>query len=102
MYTAKRGRPTLVAEPWLLIGQMVKRCSRRRVVGVIERVAAGTEEAIRRVLEVTGTDECIITAYFERPNATFRPYLRPRARRPVLSSTADSADAYLSGLNEGL
>src|SRR5262249_12442931 len=42
----RRGRPRLVTEPGLLIGQVIKRCRGRRVVEVTRRVARGTLEAI--------------------------------------------------------
>jgi transposase-like protein len=69
----RRGRPRLVTEPSLLIGQVIKRYARRRVV-------RGTAQAIARVLKATG-GTAINTAYIERLNATFRSALAPLARR---------------------
>src|SRR5262245_18773304 len=75
------GRPRLVVEPGLLIGQLIKRYSGRRVVEVVRRVARGTAAAIAVVLARTGTGTGINTAYIERLNATFRASLAPLVRR---------------------
>jgi hypothetical protein len=79
--TSCRGRPRLVLEPGLLLGQMVKRYARRRVVDVERRVIRGTEEAIGAVLDATKSGSGINTAYIERLNATFRASLAPLVRR---------------------
>jgi transposase-like protein len=79
--TGRRGRPRLVLEPGLLLGQMVKRYARRRVVSVERRVIRGTEEAIEAVLDATKSGSGINTAYIERLNATFRASLAPLVRR---------------------
>jgi len=79
--TGKRGRPRLVVEQGLLIGQVVKQYARRRVVSVKQRVVRGTSEAISAVLASTGTGHGINTAYIERLNATFRSALVPLVRR---------------------
>lgn len=79
--TGRRGRPRLVLEEGLLLGQMVKRYVRRRVVSVERRVVRGTEEAIATVLAATHTGTGINTAYIERLNATFRASLAPLVRR---------------------
>ncbi len=46
IYTGCRGRPRLVVEPGLLIGQVVKRYAARRVVSTSQRVIHGTAKAI--------------------------------------------------------
>jgi transposase-like protein len=79
--TGRRGRPRLVLEQGLLLGQMVKRYARRRVVSVERRMIRGTEEAIATVLAATHTGTGINTAYIERLNATFRASLAPLVRR---------------------
>jgi transposase-like protein len=79
--TGRRGRPRLVVEAGLLIGQVIKRYARRGVVGVAHRVARGTSEAITAVLTKTGGGTGINTAYIERLNATFRSALAPLVRR---------------------
>jgi transposase-like protein len=79
--TGRRGRPPLVVEPGLLIGQMVKHYAQRRVISTSQRVVRGTAEAIGTVLEATATGTGIHTAYIERLNATFRSHWAPLARR---------------------
>jgi transposase-like protein len=76
-----RGRPRLVVEAGLLIGQVVKRYSGRRVREVVRRVVRGSAEAIAGVLARTGTGLGINTAYIERLNATFRASLTGLGRR---------------------
>jgi transposase-like protein len=78
--TGRRGRPRLVLEPGLLLGQVVKRYVQRRVVSVERRVVRGTEAAIAAVLSATAGNS-INTAYIERLNATFRASLAPLVRR---------------------
>jgi transposase-like protein len=79
--TGRPGRPRLVVEPGLLIGQVIKRYARRRVVKVVHRVVRGTATAIAKVLKARGGGTVINTAYIERLNATFRSALAPLARR---------------------
>jgi transposase-like protein len=81
IYTGKRGRPRLVVEPGLLLGQVVKQHAKRRVVSVKRRVVRGTPEAVTAVLAATGTGQGINTAFIERLNATFRASLGPLVRR---------------------
>lgn len=76
VYTGKRGRPRLV-EWSLLIGQVVKRKEKGRVVGVLQRMVQGSFEQARRLL----CSEQINTAYIERLNATFRARLSALVRR---------------------
>jgi transposase-like protein len=77
----RRGRPRLVVEAGLLIGQVIKRYSGRRVREVVRRVVRGSAEAIAAVLRRTGTGTGINTAYIERLNATFRASLNGLVRR---------------------
>jgi transposase-like protein len=79
--TGRRGRPRLVLEQGLLVGQVVKRYVKRRVASVERRVVHGTEAAIAAVLAATGSGTGINTAYIERLNATFRASLAPLVRR---------------------
>lgn len=81
LYTGKVGRPRLVEEPGLLLGQAVKQYERRRVVGVMHRVAVGSIAAIEKALAATGAGSVINTAYIERLNATFRARLWGLVRR---------------------
>jgi transposase-like protein len=76
-----RGRPRLVVEPGLLIGQVLKRRVGRRVVEVVRRVVRGSAEAIAAVLARTGTGQHINTSYMERLNGTFRARLAALVRR---------------------
>jgi transposase-like protein len=79
--TGRRGRPRLVLERGLRLGQMVKRYARRRVVSVERRVIRGTDEALGAVLDTTKSGSGINTADIERLNATFRASLAPLIRR---------------------
>ena len=81
IYTGKRGRPRLVEEPGLLLGQAVKQYDKRRVVGVVHRAVVGSIEAIEEALGSTGSGNVINTAYIERLNATFRARLVGLVRR---------------------
>lgn len=81
IHTGRRGRPRLVAEAGVLLGQVIKRQVQRRLVAVEHRIVQGTPGAITRVLAETGTGSGINTAYIERLNATFRGALAPLARR---------------------
>ncbi len=79
--TGRPGRPRLVVEPGLLIGQVVKHYAQCRVVSTRQRVVRGTARAIGAVLAATATGAGIHTAYLERLNATFRSHLAPLVRR---------------------
>lgn len=79
--TGRAGRPRLVEEPGLLLGQVVKHRVGRCVAGVTRRVIRGTAEAIAAVLLATGTGTGINTAYIERLNATFRGAIPALTRR---------------------
>lgn len=81
IHTGRRGRPRLVAEPGLLMGQMVKQYAQRHVVSVSRRVVQGSAEAIAAVVSATHSGTGINTAYIERINATFRGALVPLIRR---------------------
>lgn len=103
--TGRRGRPRLVVEPGLLIGQVVKRYAQRRVVSASQRVVRGTAEAIAAVLEATATGAGIHTAYIERLNATFRSHLAPLVRRGrAIAHTVATLQAgmWLVGVNYNL
>jgi transposase-like protein len=71
VHTGRRGRPRLVPAAGFLLGQVVNRYGKRRVVGVTARVVHGSLEAIRTVLTATGGSTQINTAFIERLNATF-------------------------------
>jgi hypothetical protein len=79
--TGRRGRPRLAVARGLLVGQVVKRYVRRRVVRVERRVVRGSRKAVAAVLSATESGTGINTAYIERLNATFRASLAPLVRR---------------------
>lgn len=79
--TGRAGRPRLVAETGVLLGQVIKRRVKQRLVAVERRIVAGSKGAIIRVLAETGTGSGLNTAYIERLNATFRGALAPLTRR---------------------
>src|SRR4051794_29810179 len=79
--TGRRGRPRLAAIPGLLLGQVIKHHSGRRLVDVTRRVVLGTVEAIAGVLSATATGTGINTSYIERLNATSRGAMCPLVRR---------------------
>jgi transposase-like protein len=98
--TGTVGRPRLVAEAGLLLGQVVKRYVKRRVAAVEQRAVLGTAEAIAAVLDATGTGHGIHTAYIERLNATFRACLVALGRRGralARTEAALTAGMYLVG-----
>jgi transposase-like protein len=79
--TGRRGRPRLKATPGLLLGQVIKHHSGRRLVDLTRRVVRGTAEAIAGVVSATATGTGINTSYIERLNATSRASIGPLARR---------------------
>jgi transposase-like protein len=79
--TGRRGRPRLVLAADFLLGQVVKRSAKRRVIGVTTRAVRGSPAAILAALTATGGGTQINTAYIERLNATFRSRLAPLVRR---------------------
>jgi hypothetical protein len=79
--TGRRGRPRLVVERGWLLGQLVQRYARRRVVSVERRVIRGPDEAIGAVLDTTTSGSGIKTASIERLKATCRASLAPLVRR---------------------
>jgi hypothetical protein len=68
-----------------MVAQVIKRYSRRRVIGVVHRVVRGTEEVVQARLSATqgggGNSAVINTSYIERLQATFRSRLAPLARK---------------------
>jgi transposase-like protein len=79
--TGRAGRPRLAALPGVLLGQVIKHHSGRRLVGITRRVVRGTAAAVAATLTATGTGTGIHTSYIERLNATFRAALCPLVRR---------------------
>ena len=81
VYTGRRGRPPYRLPAGLLLGQVIKKYSGRRLAGVLRRAAWGSARRIRGVLRRTGTGRQINTSYIERLNATFRARLASLTRR---------------------
>jgi transposase-like protein len=80
VHTGRRGRPRLVRDEGLLLGQVIKHYVQRQVVSVRQRIVQGSLEAITAALAATGGSK-LNTAYIERLNATFRSSLVPLVRR---------------------
>ena len=77
-HTGKRGRPFLLARSGVVIAQRVKQYKKGRVVGIDQRLIAGTLPELMGLLP----QECkISTAYIERLNATFRARCHSLVRR---------------------
>lgn len=80
-HTGKPGRPKLLPEQGLQIGQVIKQYRQRRVVSSTTRVVQGTPEQIEAVLAQSGGGKQINTAFIERLNATWRSRLSCLVRR---------------------
>ena len=81
-YTGRVGAPRLIAWPKVVIGQVIKRYERRRVVDVERRLKRGSFSQLRSLLDRTqGAGGVLNTAYIERLNATFRARLAVLVRR---------------------
>lgn len=79
--TGARGAPRQIVWPDLVIGQVGKRYQRRRVVGVVRRLAHGTWTQAHALIQQTQGVGVLNTAYIERLNATFRARLAVLVRR---------------------
>jgi len=98
--TGQRGRPTLVAWPSILIGQVIKRYAQGHVVEVVRRMAQGAWDQALTLLAQSGGGSMLNVAYIERLNATFRMRLASLARRtrnPVRQTNTLHAAMYLVG-----
>jgi transposase-like protein len=80
-YTGRRGRPPYRLPAGVLLGQVIKKHSGRRLVEVVRRVVWGSLGRIGRVLQRTKSGHQINTSYIERLNATFRSRLASLVRR---------------------
>ena len=76
-----RGRKRLVVWPELLIGTVIKRTQKKRVVEIVRRMVRGLEEEALRLLIQTGGGTVLNTALIERINGTFRERLASLTRR---------------------
>ena len=78
---AGRGRSRLQAWPEILIGTVIKKTVKKRVVEVIRRVRQGGTEAVSALLTASAGGKQLNTAFIERLNATFRERLASLTRR---------------------
>ncbi len=76
-----RGRCALQAWPDILIGTVIKKTVKKRVVEVIRRATQGTLERVNEVLVNTLGGKELNTAYIERFNGTMRERLSSLTRR---------------------
>src|SRR2546425_10046954 len=74
----KPGRPSLLPWAGLCLGQIVKLKEKGRVIGVLQNVVQGSQEAVEALLFGANV---LNTAYIERVNATFRARLCALVRR---------------------
>ncbi len=79
--TRPLGRPTLRLWDGMVIAQVIKQYAQGHVVGVLRRIAQGTEAQVQDLLQRTQGGGGINTAYIERLNATFRARLAGLVRR---------------------
>ena len=76
-----RGRSRLQAWPEIVIGTVIKKTARKRVVEVIRRLTQGEAFAAIALLVMSGGGMQLNTAFIERLNATFRERLASLTRR---------------------
>jgi IS1 family transposase len=78
---SRRGRSRLQAWPTIVIGTVIKKTVKKRVVEVIGRLTQGEAFAAIALLQLSGGGEQLNTAFIERLNATFRERLASLTRR---------------------
>jgi hypothetical protein len=77
----KRGRCQLQAWPEIVIGTVIKKTAKKRVVEVIRRIAQGTLERAEELLARSAGGTELNTAFIERFNGTMRERLASLTRR---------------------
>ena len=70
--SGKRGRPTLIQWPGLMVAVMIKHKTNGRLVEVERRILKGEAEEVAYQIGASGGGYTINTSYIERLNATFR------------------------------
>ena len=98
--TGKRGGQPKRLPKGFLLGQVIKRAVRCRVVGVAHRAVVGSLAQIEARLHATGGGKVLNTAFVERLNATLRSRLVPLIRRGrclARTETTLHAGLYLVG-----
>jgi transposase-like protein len=81
VFSGRPGRPPYRLPGGVLLGQVIKKHSGRRLVAVARRALWGSQEQIDEQLHRTRTGGQINTSYIERLNATFRACLAGLTRR---------------------
>jgi transposase-like protein len=77
----QRGRPRLVKWPGVMLGQVIKRKLKGRLVEVERRILKGEAAEVAYHLKASGGGNVLNTSYIERLNATFRQGLALLCRR---------------------
>lgn len=78
---AGRGRSRMIAWPEIVIGTLIKKTAKKRVVEVIRRLIQGDAFAAIALLTASAGGTQLNTAFIERLNATFRERLASLTRR---------------------
>ncbi|HEU5384244.1 MAG TPA: hypothetical protein VFV38_53310 [Ktedonobacteraceae bacterium] len=79
--TGKRGRCALQAWPDILIGTVIKKTAKKRIVEVVRRMTQGTFERADEILSHTMGGKELNTAFIERFNGTMRERWASLTRR---------------------
>jgi transposase-like protein len=79
--TGRPGRPSFRWPQGLMLAQVVKQYSGRRLVEVVRRVVQGSVAEVLAWLRQTRTGQQVNTSYIERLNGTFRSCLAALVRR---------------------
>ena len=79
--TGQPGRPPFHAWEGVCIVQVIKQTASKRVVGVLRRVAQGTQQQVNALLTHTQRSLQAHVCYIERLNATFRSRIVALVRR---------------------
>jgi transposase-like protein len=77
----QRGRPRKVAWPGLMLGQVIKRKVKGRLLEVERRILKGEAAEVAYHITASGGGNVLNTSYIERLNATFRQRLAVLCRR---------------------
>lgn len=94
--TGQRGRPSLVAWPNILLGQVVKQYEKRRVVAVQRNLVQGDKQMASTLIAQSQGQGVLNTAFIERLNATFRAKMNSLVRRGrSLARTIEKLEASL-------
>lgn len=81
LLSRKRGRPRLRAWEHVCVVQVIKQVKSKRVVGIVRRLAQGTQAQVKTLLQQTQSTATAHVAYIERLNGTFRARIPALVRR---------------------